>query len=156
MLVILVWPQVTCVNQTIAQRRPTFYFQHGGRQTGCNCSSGRTPDRSAISSAVTMFSKVADRRKHRPTLKKHAYVKFNIETPKPEVEITLVVLWIDMRFQMLIPCFHGRRHNGTSTDNIFQRRICRFSRWNGCDSCLRSRVISTPVFFWGLSNMRQN
>ena len=45
---------------------------------------------------------------HRPTTNTNGvYAEFNMTAPKPEVVITLVVLQIEleMRFQMLIPCF---------------------------------------------------
>jgi hypothetical protein len=79
-------------------------IQNGRLETGSNYNFGHIIDRNAISTADTMFSRVANTSERRPAPNTSCvYVKFNIADWKPEVAITLFVVWIGMRSQRLIP-----------------------------------------------------
>ena len=82
---------------------------HGRPQTGSRISILRILHKNAISDSKTMFSMVPDTRlnidRHRNLIES---IRNTILTNhKPEIEITLLELWIEMRFQILKPCFNG-------------------------------------------------
>ena len=67
-------------------------IQYGGLETGSSYNFGCISDRSAIPSASTMFSRMANAMEHRPTSNNAGvYAKSNMAAAKPEVVITGVV-----------------------------------------------------------------
>jgi len=68
--------------------------------------------------------------KHRPTSNTNGvYMKFNMADSKPEIVIALVILWIEMQFQVLFkPYFQGSAiHSGTFHNFRFGDRHIEFN-----------------------------
>ena len=105
-------------------------IQYGGRQTGSTYISGSTLDSSKIPKATPMFPWIIGATAC--TSMSYVfplYVEFNMAAGEPEVVITNVVLWLEMPFQKLLPCFQGSTTRWYGGRCLFLKAVRSDSIW---------------------------